>query len=215
MYSQGNTENRANRISFYVFNPQGGLGIGSYFEEPVVPGAWIHVVGTIDSVHKRITIYKNGEFRDCDQYQPVPENPPGPGGRTCGTYPTLSVTPRRGTAPLRLGHRDGQSYFQGSLAGVRVWNRPLSAAEVAALYASDAAPRDGLVAEYLLDEGEGAVARDTVGQHNGLIVGATWTSARGPRQRPASKARRGGGTSPYTESPRRNRGIVKLWPVTR
>ena len=29
MYSQDNSEGRGNRISFYVFNPGGGLGIGS------------------------------------------------------------------------------------------------------------------------------------------------------------------------------------------
>jgi hypothetical protein len=57
---------------------------------------------------------------------------------------------------------------------VRVWNRPLRAAEVAALYATGAAPREDLAAEYLLAEGAGPVARDTAGRHDGAIVGATW-----------------------------------------
>ena len=37
MYSLDNTETppRPNRISFYVFNPQGGLGVGSHFQDPV------------------------------------------------------------------------------------------------------------------------------------------------------------------------------------
>ena len=38
MYSQGNTENRANRISFYVFNSEGGLGVGSHFQDPLQVG---------------------------------------------------------------------------------------------------------------------------------------------------------------------------------
>ena len=35
---------RPNRISAYVWNPDGKLGAGAYFQEPVVPGQWIEVV---------------------------------------------------------------------------------------------------------------------------------------------------------------------------
>jgi hypothetical protein len=153
MYSQGNTEGRANRISFYVFDPAGGLGIGSYFEDPVTPGQWIHVVGVADG--QRTNIYKNGVFRDTDVY-------------------AGSILPQRGTAPLRMGTRDFHSYFEGALTGVRVWDRALAPAEIASLYATNRAPRQGLVAEYLLDEGSGAVAADDAGRHDGTIVGAQW-----------------------------------------
>ena len=40
--------NRRNRISFYVFNPDGHLGVGSYFQDPVIQGEWIHVLGIAD-----------------------------------------------------------------------------------------------------------------------------------------------------------------------
>ena len=33
MYSLDNTVGRANRISFYVFNPDGHLGIGSHYQD--------------------------------------------------------------------------------------------------------------------------------------------------------------------------------------
>jgi hypothetical protein len=36
---------RPNRISFYVFNPQGGLGVGSYVQVKVAKAHWMHVVG--------------------------------------------------------------------------------------------------------------------------------------------------------------------------
>ncbi len=52
MYSLDNTDGRANRISFYVFNPEGHLGVGSYYQDPNNPiqvGVWIHVVGSADS----------------------------------------------------------------------------------------------------------------------------------------------------------------------
>jgi hypothetical protein len=123
LYSQDNTENRANRISFYLCNPEGRFGIGSYFQDPLEAGQWIHVVGVVDG--ERTSIYKNGEFRKCDQYT-------GPGERTCQRYTSdLWIAPRHGLAPLRLGTRDLNSYFRGALAAVRVWNRPLSAADTA------------------------------------------------------------------------------------
>jgi hypothetical protein len=155
MYSQGNSEGRENRISFYVFNAAGGLGTGSYFEDAVTPGQWIHVVGVADG--QNTNIYKNGVLRDSDLY--------------AGT-----ITPQHGTAPLRMGTRDLHSFFEGGLAEVRVWNRALTVPEVANLYASGIVPRQGLVAEYLLNGGA-TVARDSTGSHNGTIVGAAFQCA--------------------------------------
>ena len=40
---------RPNRISFYLFNPQSGLGVGSYVQVPIHKGRWIHIVGVADS----------------------------------------------------------------------------------------------------------------------------------------------------------------------
>ena len=168
MYSADNTEHRANRISFYLFNSQGGLGIGSYFQDPITPGEWIHVVGVADT--ERTAIYKNGVFRKCDQYR-------GSGDGSCQQYRDLSIAPQHGTAPLRMGTRDFGSYFQGGLAEVRIWNRALAGDEIAELYATDTVPPNGLVAEYLLTEGAGSVAHDTLGDHDGTIVGATWSIA--------------------------------------
>jgi len=164
MYSQGNTEDRQNRISFYVFNPQGGLGIGSHFQDPVTPGEWIHVVGVIDG--QNTYLYKNGVLRDCDQYQ-------NDGSATlvkgCNQY-SFSITPANGTAPLRIGTVDLNSFMQGGVKGVRIWNRALAASEAAALY-TGTVPRSGLVAEYLL---EGDVVPDTAGAHTATSYGSHW-----------------------------------------
>ena len=181
MYSEDNTEGRHNRISFYVFNPEGRLGIGSYFEDPVTPGEWIHVAGIAD--HGRISIHKNGLVPPrCFQYQ-------GDGPCTSQSDPQtgqrLIVNPRKGTVPLRMGTRDGRSYFEGALARVRIWSRPLSEAEIGDLYVLDKVPLEGLVAEYLLSEGMGVIARDTAGTNHGIIYGATWAPPRPPRRRSA------------------------------
>jgi hypothetical protein len=166
MYNLENAENRPNRISFYVFNLSGGEGIGSYFQDPVTPGEWIHVVGVADT--EKTYIFKNGVFRRCDQYR-------GTGPRTCQQYDSSRwIQPEHGSAPVRMGTRDFRSYFQGSVAEVRVWNRPLTAEEIADLYANNIVPQEGLVAEYLLNEGDGTTAHDTAGGHDGTIFGATW-----------------------------------------
>jgi len=127
MYSNNDppTHQRENRISFYVFNRAGGQGVGSYFQDPVTPGEWIHVVGVVDG--ERVYMYRDGQFRDSDVYQ--------------GT-----ILPENGTAPLRMGTRDFRSFFQGALAEVRIWNRALTSKEVADLHSSSAPPRAGFEA---------------------------------------------------------------------
>jgi hypothetical protein len=167
MYNQHTTDTppRPNRVSFYVFNLSGREGIGSYFQEPVQAGEWIQVVGTADGA--KTSIFKNGEFKDCDRYT-------GTGPGPCHNYPPERwITPARGTAPLRIGTRDRESFFLGAIREVRIWSRALTAVEVHALY-SGSVPQDSLVAEYLLRRD---IALDSQGLHNGSIEGASWITA--------------------------------------
>ncbi len=153
MYSQDNTVGRDNRISFYVFDPVGGEGIGSYYQDPNNPvqaGVWLHVVGAADT--ERTYIYVDGVPIESDIY-------------------VGQIQPQHGTAPLRIGTRDLKSYFEGEIREVRIWNRKLADAEVAALYASESVSQAGLVGEYLLTQD---VAPDTAGVHDGMIYGADW-----------------------------------------
>ncbi len=193
-----NNNPRQNRISFYVFPPTGGgTGTGSYFQDPVRPGQWIHVVGVLDNTEngvlgikgRRTYIFKNGKLRDCDQYQGA--EPAGtvieritvintdPAQRVDCVRDSRTITPAATSAPLRIGTRDADSmttsYFQGAIAEVRIWTRVLSQGEIHDLYAFNLVPQDGLVAEYLLNQDTGTIAIDTVGGHDGEIKGAaTW-----------------------------------------
>ena len=166
MYSRDNTERppRPNRISFYVFNPDGGLGVGSYFQDRIEPHRWIQVTGVADS--ERTYIYRNGDLRRCDQYR-------GTAGGGCHAHPEV-IQPVSADAPLRLGTRDLGSYFQGGLAGIRIWRRALTASEIHLLYEKGEVPHRDLVAEYLLNEGRGNTAHDSVQGRDGTIMGATW-----------------------------------------
>lgn len=142
---------RAGRISFYVFNASGGLGIGSYFQDTLEAGIWIFVVGTIDT--DNISIYRDGVLRLTRSYR-------------------SGITPQPGSAPLRIGTRDFGSYFQGAIREVRIWNRTLSIDEVSGLFGGTV-PQDSLAAEYLLTRD---VAQDTAGGQDGFISGGLWVA---------------------------------------
>jgi hypothetical protein len=158
MYQEGNSEDRENRISFYSFNLSGGLGAGSYFQDDVTVGEWIHYVGTFDDT--RTTIYKNGVERDSDLLS------------------GYDIMPENGGAPVRIGTRDRNSYFQGAIARVAFYSTLLSEGQAAAHFAAagtgyDAAilAEPSLVAYYRLDETSGTIARDAKGAHDGAYQG--------------------------------------------
>jgi hypothetical protein len=158
MYQQGNDEDRENRISFYSFNLSGGLGAGSYFQDDVVVGEWIHYTGTFDD--ERTYIYKNGEERDSDLLS------------------GYDITPENGSAPVRIATRDRNSYFQGAIARVAIYSTRLSESRIAAHYAARGADYDAvilaepsLVAYYRLDETSGTTAVDAKGDRDGTYHG--------------------------------------------
>jgi hypothetical protein len=90
------------------------------------------------------------------------------------------------TQELRLGHypgvTGGDSYLPGLLDEVRVYDRALSAAEVAQIY-GEVPSIDGLIAQWRLDEGSGVTTADSSGSgHAGSLVnGAGWTDGRSGR----------------------------------
>jgi hypothetical protein len=116
---------RPNRISAYVFNPEGGLGAGAYFEDTLKVGAWIHVVACFDpgeadtKCKLGVHIYMNGRRR---------LGPPSPG--TLYSNPQWHLKPAHGAAPLRLGTRDLQSFLTGGLDEVAIYPRVLTAQEI-------------------------------------------------------------------------------------
>lgn len=111
-----NHPTRPNRTSCYVFNPEGGLGAGSYVQEPISVGEWIHIVATYDFPNNEIKLYKNGVLKDTD------------------TFSSYAITPENGSAPMRIGTRDFRSFFQGAIDDLCVFNKRLTAAEVSNIY---------------------------------------------------------------------------------
>lgn len=121
MYSRANTEGRRNRISGYAFNPTGGLGAGSYFQDAVRRHRWIHVALVIDSRSRSrqhplgvTRIYKNGVLRDTD------------------SLAAYGIVPRRGNAPLRVGTGNLGSFFRGAVGDIAFYDRALPASRIRA-----------------------------------------------------------------------------------
>jgi hypothetical protein len=115
-YSKTGTD-RPNRISGYLFNASGGKGAGSYFEEKVTKGAWIHYVLVINATatsdtypNGYIRIYRNGERKDTTNLD----------------YRGTVIVPERGKAPFRVGTRDRGSFFEGAIGKVAIYGKELS-----------------------------------------------------------------------------------------
>jgi Concanavalin A-like lectin/glucanases superfamily len=124
IYSIKNSESpvRPNRISAYAFNLAGGLGSGAYFQDKVAAGEWIMVTFVIDAKKSPtwpdgyVAIYKNGDLR---------------GRVSLGQY---DVKPKASTAPFCIATRNYDSYFEGAIGKVAVYDFVLSRAEIAATY---------------------------------------------------------------------------------
>lgn len=115
IYNQ-NHPSRPNRTSCYVFNPEGGLGAGSYVQETISVGEWIHIVATYDFPNNDIKLYKNGVLKDTD------------------FFTDYNIVPQNGSAPLRIGTRDFNSFFQGAIDDVFIFNKRLTASQIDSLY---------------------------------------------------------------------------------
>jgi hypothetical protein len=122
----------------------------------VAIGEWRLIVGVADRT--RTYLYRNGEQIDCDTYR-------GPATAGCSIQTShgqqVVINPLGGGAPLRIGTQSKASFFQGGISRVRIWGRVLTPDEIMAIYKSDEAPRDWLVAEFLLDQDSGTQALDT------------------------------------------------------
>lgn len=125
MYSADNDEDRPNRISGYAFNKDGGLGAGSYFQDDIKAGEWIHYVLVINAAaaggeypHGYTKIFRDGVLRDQDDLSI--------NGRT--------IVPTRGSAPLRVGTSNLESFFEGGIGKVALYDRELTAGQIARHY---------------------------------------------------------------------------------
>lgn len=131
--------------SEFGFNSAGGWRL---IHDGVFPttGEWFHSCGTYDqsASGNNFTIYRNGTLADSTRY----------------TNAILTTA-----TGLSIASLNASRYFPGLLEDCRIYNRALSANEVATIYASQGQDSIyyGLVAKYSFDEGyNGQVASGTI-----------------------------------------------------
>lgn len=127
MYSLDNTVDRENRISGYQFNIDGGLGAGSYYQEPIEAGEWLHYVLVINSNASvegfpagYTKLFINGELVDQDSL----------------IFDGVLMEPERGNAPMRVGTRDFGSFFEGAVGKIAIYDHELSQDRISAHHQS-------------------------------------------------------------------------------
>jgi hypothetical protein len=126
MYSERNHESpvRPNRVSAYAFNRWGGWGSGAYFQDHVSIGGWLMVAFVISDLptpgwpRGYVAIYKNGQLR----------------GRV--SLSQYHVRPTATSAPFRIGTQSLDSFFEGAVGDVAVYDYALSGAQLASTYAA-------------------------------------------------------------------------------
>ena len=118
-------------------------------------GRWVHI--TVTQAGNTANIYVNGVLnRTASLAQTVPDAAKN------------SYLGCESSGPI--------SSLKGCISTARIWNRALTADEVLANM-QDQPPRDGLIGEWLLNEGAGTTALDTSGNGNhGTITAGTYTA---------------------------------------
>jgi hypothetical protein len=133
MYNE-DSQDRSHRISGYAFNlndPPPDYGLGSFFEDSV--DDWVHYAFTIDTTKTSVKkcdgttistprgytrIFRNGKCRDVDSLKGTVNDTP------------VEIVPMNANAPTRIGTQSRESFFQGAIGKVAIYNRALEEPEL-------------------------------------------------------------------------------------
>jgi Concanavalin A-like lectin/glucanases superfamily len=134
----------------YFMQTEEGMVAGGEHSLPL--HTWTHVAMTDDGAHDRLYV----------------------GGQLVDTAPAI---PFDGHGPIKIGGNQlfGQ-WFDGRIDELRIYERALGGAEVAAdMEAPLQTPKATPAAEYSFDEDKGETVEDQAGEHDGTVDGAEWT----------------------------------------
>src|SRR3989338_6930553 len=112
----GSSKSGNDRVSFSMYNSNGGAGASAYVQDPINKTEWMHLVAVYNGTH--IQLWKNGVLKDSTSLKEE------------------GIIPRNGKAPLQVGTRDGKSYLDGSIDDLRIFNRALKESEINSIYDS-------------------------------------------------------------------------------
>ncbi len=136
-YNTTNPQGRCNRLSAYAFNSIAGLGSGADWQ-PVCgllqAGEWIHVVGEYTTLSQptncpiapnspgSLNIWVNGVLWDQSVHSPT------------GCMSQYNVVPRANNSPMNIGTMAQDTWFQGAIAKVAIYNYLLAQAQISNHY---------------------------------------------------------------------------------
>jgi hypothetical protein len=144
----GESPNRPNRLSAYVFNASASLGSGGdwapayagpssnvYASSIIKAKDWLYVVGEYQTVNNgtytgcstpvgTASIWVNGVMWSQASHSPT------------GCFSQYSVTATAGNSPVDIGTMAMDSWFQGAIGKVAIYNTLLSQSQINAHYAA-------------------------------------------------------------------------------
>lgn len=153
----GEAPQRQGRTSFYHFNPSGGLGAGSFFQDSEDTIERM-IVATVDRTN--VAIWKNAVMRDTDALS------------------GYSIVPQNTASSVCIGSRgDNTGFLIGKVRNVCFYNRKLTQAEITTLYNARDLPVDSTTTPTPSptppsNPGAPFIATgldDVVGKHNALV----------------------------------------------
>lgn len=137
MYSAQTPENRPNRLSAYAFNPTAGLGSGADWQPAagvIAAGQWLHVVGEYETLTTpsrcstaypgTINIWVDGVKQNFAYHAPT------------GCMSQYKIIPVAGSSPVNVGTMALDSWFQGAIGKVAVYDSLLDQTQINAHYAA-------------------------------------------------------------------------------
>ena len=139
MYSESTPQGRCDRISGYVFNPNGGEGSAADWQPAcglIQAGEWLHVVAEYTTLSQpsncqntssypgSINIWVNGVEWDQAAHQPT------------GCMSQYSVIPTANNSPLNIGTMAYDVWFKGAIGKVAIYNYLLSQGQINNHYSS-------------------------------------------------------------------------------
>lgn len=149
----------------FTYEYGAGTNVGLAGTTKLSKGFWNFVVATVSTSAGTTTVklYLNSTLDNTGTNANPPEDSTG-----SGTY-------------IAGDSGAGHVAYNGGIDSVRIWNRALSQDEITKLYYVGRTRADsleqGLVGEWLFDEGSGTTALDTSGQgNNGTITGAIYST---------------------------------------
>jgi len=137
MYNSTTPDGRPDRISAFIFNPSVGLGSAADWQPNagvIQAGRWIHVVGEYTTGSQpascpnalahpgSINIWVNGVEWNQSYHSPT------------GCMSQFGIVPRANNNPLTIGTMALDTWFEGAIGKVAIYNYLLTPAQIASHY---------------------------------------------------------------------------------